>query len=230
MSLAIWREVIRAAVAEAQPYSFGDPQRITEWAELFVEAHDRAPGGLSLEIGTWRGATAFVFCRLLERLYPPETRPMLFTVDPYGDKPYNGGDGPERPALYGNSDYVIMKKLLARFPHHAHFYMTSEAFFARRETPYWWNGQPHEVDRVTFALIDGEHDADSIRDDIADVDRVLAPDGTIVADNVDNDQRLLSAEAVPAGYVGVEVTAALTSHHGLPQQYLILRRAAAEVA
>lgn len=230
MTSLVWKETIRAAVEEAKPYSFGDPQRITEWAELFVEAHAAAPGGLSLEIGTWRGGTALVFLRLLERLYPVAARPMLFTIDPYGDKPYNGGDSPARPALYGDSDYVIMKKLLARFPHHAHFYMTSEEFFAKRRAAqcraYWRNGQQGYLDGISFVLIDGEHDATTIENDLTAAYRILSPDGLIVIDNVDNDAYTIGALArlAPRHWLAVETrNAALRRPDGLPQQYALAR-------
>lgn len=217
-----WSEAIRTVVDEAKPYSFGDPRRITEWAELFVEAHQMAPGGLSLEIGTWRGGTAYVFLRLLERLYPASTRPMLFTVDPYGDKPYNGGDEAARPALYGDADYVIMKKLLARFPHHAHFYMTSEEFFARKRTEYWWSHRAHDVELVTFALVDGEHDADTISEDVLDLLPLLAPDGTLVVDNVDNDPQTLQAIRQWTSEWAI-CQAALKRADQAPQQYAFAR-------
>jgi len=182
----IWRDVVRAAVEEATPYSFGDPQRITDWAALFVDAHQAAPGGLSIEIGTWRGGTALVFLRLLERLYPVETRPMLFTVDPYGDRPYNGGDGSARPALYGNQDYLVMKRLLARFANHAHFYMESAQFLGAPPR-YWWQGWQQHCDGASFVLVDGEHDAESIARDVDVLRWRMAPGGIMVIDNVDND-------------------------------------------
>lgn len=228
----LYREVVRAAVEEAQPYSFGDPQRITEWAELFIEAHQQAPGGLSIEIGTWRGGTALVFLRLLERLYPTATRPMLLTIDPYGDKPYNGGDNAARPALYGDADYVVMKKLLARFPHHAHFYMTSETFFAHPPA-FWWNGGRHDLDAVSFALVDGEHDTQSIRDDVHDLGLLMAPDGLIVVDNTDNDGATESVlERLATRQVrGFERhTAALERPDGGRQRYAVLRPLSIEAA
>jgi hypothetical protein len=232
MIAPVWSHAIRLAVEEAKPYSFGDPQRITEWAELFVEAHQAAPGGLSIEIGSWRGGTALVFLRLLERLYPAETRPMLFTVDPYGDKPYDGGDGPAKPALYGDADYVVMKKLLARFPHHAHFYMTSAAFFVRPAT-YWWLGLEQQVERVSFALVDGEHDAWSIRDDVHDVGLVMAPDGIIVVDNIDNDPRtdtVLGDVATQQLRVCEPRVGKLRRLDGALQRYAVLRPLSVEAA
>lgn len=224
-----WSDAIRTAVDEATPYSFGDPQRIIEWAEVFVEAHHMAPGGLSLEIGTWRGGTAYVFLKLLERLYPAATRPMLFTVDPYGDKPYNGGDATARPALYGDADYVIMKKLLARFPNHAHFYMTSEEFFrivhSYKQSPlsYWWSNREHRVENVAFALIDGEHDAETIGSDVDDAWRVLAPDGVLVVDNIDNDPKTLGRLSDLHGFLLVH-EAALARVDGARQQYAVIQQ------
>lgn len=225
-----WKETIRSLVDEAQPYSFGDPQRIREWAELFVEAHHAAPGGLSLEIGTWRGGTAFVFLRLLERLYPAHERPMLFTIDPYGDKPYNGGDGKPEP-LYGNNDYVIMKKLLARFPNHAHFYMTSDTFFGNvgeddHALDFWWSGKQSSAEKqVVFALIDGEHDVLSIENDVRNSILMARHGAIIVVDNIDNDPRTedkLLASSLKWRSCAIR-QAALRRADGEPQRYAVVR-------
>jgi hypothetical protein len=181
--------LIEQTIARAQAWSFGDPDRIDAWVRQFVEAHQRFPGGLSLEIGTWKGGTALVLCEVLELLYHARSRPMLFTVDPYGDKPYDGGDSTEKPALFGNTDYVGMKDLLAPYPHHAHFYQTSTQFLQTVAGTgiYWWRGQARKIHQFTFALVDGEHSAAAIGAELAQLLPHMAPGGVVIVDNVDND-------------------------------------------
>jgi len=82
--------------------------------ELFVEAHAAAPNGLSIEVGTRRGGSALYFLHLLEKLYGTNEKPDLFTIDPYGFKPYeNGIPGTVKLPLYGEAEYLAMKALLA---------------------------------------------------------------------------------------------------------------------
>src|SRR5437867_1523539 len=77
------------------PYVRGVPSDMTEealcfYASEFWKAHERAPGGMSLEIGTREGGSAVVALRILDELYALDRRPMLITVDPYGNRPYAG--------------------------------------------------------------------------------------------------------------------------------------------
>lgn len=182
------------------------------FAKAFVEAHTVVPGGLSIEVGTRNGGSALLFLGLLYHLYPEPYRPCLWTVDPYGSKPYNGGDVDGVP-IYTDANYVTMKKLLAPFPNHAHWMMRSGDFFDRMwRLPYWRPGQStvpvqstdsgavssapvgdqHQADKLTFVLLDGEHDTDTIRKELGALfgrGEWMHSDGVVVIDNVDTDPR-----------------------------------------
>ena len=152
----------------------------------FHEAHRQAPGGLSIEIGTRHGGSAWLCLKILETRYPdPALRPALFTVDPYGGKPYYGGDGVFWD-IYGDADYTRAKNLLAGFPNHAHFLLTGESFFGTLlGATYWRNAREHTIDQLTFVFLDGDHDARTVIKELTVAWDTLAPGGIILIDNVD---------------------------------------------
>lgn len=182
--------LIDQAVAEAAPHSDMFPEGLVSLAEVFYDAHRCAPGGLSIEVGTRCGGSALLQLRLLEALYPYDLRPMLWTVDPYGAKPYKGGDGVVEKGLYSDSDYIEAKKLLAPFANHAHFALCSLDFWSRLSwTPYWYMHRERHADDLTFVLLDGDHDAETICAEVAQAYQLLAPGGIILVDNADKDPK-----------------------------------------
>jgi len=179
---------IENTLTSMMPFSFADRPRIREWMDLFILAHQAAPKGLTIEIGTWRGGTTFAFLEMLEDLYHAQDRPMVFSIDPYGDKPYDGGDYDEKVALFGASDYVAMRSLLAQYPNHAHWNIASEEFICTlMGKRYWWQGEHKTVGRLAFVLIDGQHDAASIMLEVKGVVPHMAGGGKLVIDNTNND-------------------------------------------
>lgn len=209
---------LSAIVDEAVPHSDRGLAGLTDFAGAFVASHGAAPGGLSIEVGTRCGGSALMFCRLLENLYPnPLQRPMVWSVDPYGSKPYiQGGTVPPAP-VYSDPHYLIMRQLMAPIAHHAHWLMPSNEFFTRLGGMMYWRpgdretyelmlpggaryqapvGERKLVKDITFVLLDGDHDLQSIMDDVLaltetrrdlDFQRLLAPLGVIAIDNTDSD-------------------------------------------
>jgi 2-polyprenyl-3-methyl-5-hydroxy-6-metoxy-1,4-benzoquinol methylase/glycosyltransferase involved in cell wall biosynthesis len=188
-------DAVRKVVRAAAPHSWGDDRRIMEWAALFLEAVQTAGDLPVLEVGTWKGASALVWLELLTAL--GRTTPVI-TVDPYGGKPYRGGNG-DGEALYGAEAFTAMKRLLAPYGNHYHFPVASSEFLravAGRPAPtIWHEGTQVPLDTFAFALLDGEHAADTIR---FELDVLLgkrsfparpriAPGGIIVVDNIDAD-------------------------------------------
>ena len=186
------RDVVRAAA----PHSWGDDKRVMEWAALFLDAVRNTGVDVPvLEIGTWKGASALVWLELLKAL--GRSTPVV-TVDPYGAKPYRGGNN-DSEALYTGATFASMKKLLAGYDNHYHFPVTS-ADFLRMATSYpaplvWTEGRQVPLDTFAFALLDGEHAADTIAFELdcllgkRNFDRIplIAPGGVIVIDNIDAD-------------------------------------------
>lgn len=129
-----------------------------EYVKVFYAAHEHQPGGLSLEIGTRAGGSALAILRVMQSLY--DDPPMLFTVDPYGSKPYPKGIDDKTELEYGSDFYLKSKALLAPFANHAHFLMTGEEFCQRvLGTPYWRNGVEHRVTDFSLVFLDGDHSA-----------------------------------------------------------------------
>jgi hypothetical protein len=143
-----------------------------------------------LEIGSYKGGTSLALLDLADLCTP---RPFLFTVDPYGGKPYNGGNVLLYGGLYSNPVYVAHKLNTARFPNHAHFYMTGEQFLRRVVgATYWYECQERKIDDFVFAFVDGDHDRTTV---LTELDRLLphmADGGRIVIDNVDMDPDLVN--------------------------------------
>ncbi|MBP6479872.1 MAG: hypothetical protein KA310_03400 [Pseudomonadales bacterium] len=186
---------------------------LSAWAEAFIAAHLRAPGGLSIEVGTNAGGSAVLFCGLLELMYGWAHTPPLWTVDPYGSKPYVGGHGdrPEdQPPIYTDAQYLAMKHNLHRAPYHAHWLMPAMEFFRRMEgLPYWRPGKRTQqtvnvangklLEQVigeqhlagwahtTFILLDGEHSAQAICAEVQEAWSWLQVGGGLVIDNIDTD-------------------------------------------
>src|SRR6185369_7825183 len=117
-------EITPYALTAAQ-YSDGDADKLTKLGHILSLAHILSPGGPSLEIGTRCGGSALLSLQILDLMYGPFPPPPLFTVDPYGWKPYQTGDAGVIPGCYGDQEYLTAKRLLAPFPNHAHFLMAS---------------------------------------------------------------------------------------------------------
>lgn len=183
---------VNELLATARRASDMAPDQLTFLADVFQEAHERTVGGLSIEVGTRKGGSAWLMLSMLREMYDDATRPMLLTVDPYGDKPYLGGDevapGGAGVGLYGPHVYRAARHWLAEFPEHAHYYMTSETFFQRLlGSEYHLRGEAREIDDLAFVLLDGDHTAEAIVTELGWTMAHMQPGGIILIDNADKD-------------------------------------------
>ena len=173
-------DIVRSCASQSD---IGLDQMIA-YARLFIEAHTRAPGGLSIEVGTRDGGSALMWLKLLHEIYG-EDPPCVFTVDPYGGKAYGGYHD------YDDAQYLLAKGALARYPNHAHFLLRSVDFFApMAHRPYWRHRIEHTIDNFTFVFLDGDHSCKTISEEVEALlgpDRLLAVGGSIVIDNADHD-------------------------------------------
>src|SRR2546425_2842969 len=129
----------------------GDYARICYETNLeFAKKNIKLP---SLEIGTCRGGSAMAFLKSLRLVWRSDP-PMLFTVDPYGNKDYPGSQ-----ETYGDNEYLEAKRNLAIYPNHAHFLLAGIEFINYLPFHYWDNGQKYSLTRFGFAFLDGQHDA-----------------------------------------------------------------------
>lgn len=187
-------ETVRGIVAAAAEHSDDAPWLLEWYAEQFLLAYDQAPLGHALEVGTRAGGSAFIWLKLLEAIYGAAGAPTLFTVDPYGQRPYHDGAMQGR-YTYGPDLYQRQKQLLAPFSNHVHFNMTSREFFAIATTPkfslrYWRNGTPRPYRGFSWVYLDGEHDVATVAMELQYVFGTadfLAPGGLVCVDNVDWD-------------------------------------------
>lgn len=189
--MTVPQDVIDSLILQAREHSDMGDQRLRNLAAWFIRAHGQAKGGTSIEIGTRRGGSAWLCLKLLQHLYPPSAQPMLFTVDPYGDKPYQGGDFTVY-AAYGDHDYLMAKRLLREFANHAHFHLAGETFFrALHGQTFWWRGRPRKFNEgCSFVLLDGDHDARTVLAEVVRARSWLAPGGIIFVDDIDKDPTL----------------------------------------
>ncbi len=207
---AIGPRALEGIVTRAEHHSDRGVEGLTAFANVFIEAHRRNPGCLSVEVGTRSGGSALMFLQLLKSMYQ-EYPPCFFTVDPYGFKPYNGGDVSGAP-LYGDLHYLEMKKNLSEFSNHVHFQMKSTDFFSRMRGLEYWRpgaftapvmnvsdmttvyvpvGEARKAGNLAFCLLDGEHDLSTVD---AELGRLfggwMAKDGLVIVDNVDTDPKV----------------------------------------
>jgi glycosyltransferase involved in cell wall biosynthesis/2-polyprenyl-3-methyl-5-hydroxy-6-metoxy-1,4-benzoquinol methylase len=197
-SQTVSAETVRTIVRSAAGASWGDDRRVLEWASLFLDAVRNTGVDVPiLEIGTFKGASALVWLKLLKAL--GRTTPVI-TVDPYGGKPYEGGNG-SGEALYTGETFVAMKRLLAEFPNHFHFPIGSMGFLCRYPADVVWHeGRAIPLDTFAFALLDGQHDARTIERELQYLLQGahlthrsrMAPGGVIVVDNIDADTETLA--------------------------------------
>lgn len=177
-------------VAEVGPYSDMRAEQLMFVGQQLIMAHEAAPGRISIEVGTRKGGSALLLLQVLMRLYRPPF-PLLVSVDPYGGKPYHGGDAIV-PMLYGDDTYTEMRQRLASWPFHVHFKLTS-LVFARQllGQEIWSQGRSQLLTDLAFVLLDGEHDLETVRAELSYFKPVMAKGGRIVIDNIDKDPNLL---------------------------------------
>lgn len=195
-------KLVEDALREAADASFDDPARVRAWLGHLVDCLVEIPGHV-LEIGTWKGATALAFARIMAALAPHH---FLVTVDPYGDKPYQGIQGEH--VLFGDKEYVAMRTRLAPVAKHVHFKTTSAEFLdlaAQHRCGTWNEGTVMTFSPFSFVLVDGDHDAASV---MADVHFLMDHDlvrrgGIVIVDNVNEDPSTMAqlAEAYDATFV-----------------------------
>lgn len=175
----------------ASDMSANNLRRVGEELEAAI-ARTRPGNGIVIEVGTRLGGSAQLMLEVLRHHYT--NPPMLWTIDPYGEKPYKPGSGPEG-RIYHNAHFVVAKKRLAAYPNHAHFYMTStEAFYhlGHEDCGTWYEGK-QIGDKVMFALLDGDHDAETIKLEVRLLRDYMIPGGAIVIDNADADPETIPA-------------------------------------
>ncbi len=145
-------KVLEKIIKESISYSDskGDQKDFYTMAEYAAKTPKLEEQPTFLEIGTRGGGSALALLKIIKTLGLDTT---LVTVDPYGDKPYDG-----KPWKYGDKLYTQMKKVLAPYGNHIHYQMTSEDFINIIDTVhYWFKGKERMFSEFSFILLDGSH-------------------------------------------------------------------------
>ena len=150
------------------------------------------PGSRFIEIGTRSGHSAMA---VLYALAETQKVHWFFTVDPYGDKPYKDGSNDKNIYDYGEIHYRNAMASLSKFAFdhellHYHWRMTSKDFRNLSESiEFWHEGEPHKPD-YGFVFLDGEHDLESVTQEIAWFLPRMRAGAALIVDDVDRTKGL----------------------------------------
>lgn len=153
-----------------------------------LEKARTVPEGIPfVEIGTRSGGTALLILLAIKnsRIFRP-----LFTVDPYGNKPYNRGnklidlDYGEtfyRGAMYRLATYCKEEGLF-----HHHLRMLSTDFIkVFSQIDFWHRGKVLDTSKFGFVYLDGDHEETCIANELSWFLPKMVPEGLIVIDDAE---------------------------------------------
>lgn len=118
------------------------------------------PDHIFVEIGTASGTTAL---RAIDALGSNHSKRWLFTIDPYGDKPYSiGGTDTLKGYDYNDELYRtamkdIKDRAYTREVNHTHWNMRSQDFMKVFEQIEFWSDGSIQKPKFGLAYLDGEH-------------------------------------------------------------------------
>jgi predicted O-methyltransferase YrrM len=160
-----------------------DDAPMIRFRELALEISRSLPEDASFcEVGTRSGDSAIL---LLDAIRESGKSRWLFTVDPYGDKPYHGADSYDygeqhyRNAMKGLSDFAYEHDLL-----HCHYRMRSQEFGWMCENIEFWYGRGTHRQKYGFVYLDGEHRVEAVAKELEYFLPRLVPGGVIVIDDI----------------------------------------------
>lgn len=136
-----------------------------------------------VEVGTRMGGTALT---MLEAIRDSGKRRWLFTIDPYGGKPYRMGQSVTKDMytdeMYGQTMAKLANASVDML--HCHWRLTSQDFLRVFPTVgFWHEGKPVEP-KYGFVYLDGEHHSDIITMEFEGFHQDLMEGGMIVIDDI----------------------------------------------
>lgn len=153
---------------------------------------------LFLETGTRGGGSALA---ILQAIKDSGVNRWLFTVDPYGEKPYKVGKEVTSTLHYGEDLYREAMKALADFAYdnkllHSHFRMKSLDWMRMFDYSEFWFEEKPIKKSFGFAYLDGDHDSGTVRSEYNWLSK-RTPEVSIVVDDAHYlDDTLLSLGTV----------------------------------
>lgn len=169
---------------------WSNPIDLTDHPDGFDKLCDRARAAarklpetaIFVDVGSRKGGSSLALLEAVRTSW--KLGRWVFSIDPYGDKPYNGGEslyGEEQCRLmhFATSLYAIQHKL-----NFQHWRLTSLDYIRIIDTIGFWDaGKPLER-QYGFVILDGDHDADTVSAEYNYFWPRLASGGTLVMDDV----------------------------------------------
>lgn len=117
-----------------------------------------------MEIGCWKGGSTMA---LMQAVKDSGKDRWVWSVDPYGSKPFKLGDGIQEEADYNEDIYRAAMENFARFAKqlgvkHYHWRLESEDFFHIIEQVNFWDKGELVNPKFGFVYIDGDHDGEVV--------------------------------------------------------------------
>lgn len=122
-----------------------------------------------VETGTRAGGSALA---ILNAIKDSNSKRWIFTIDPYGEKPYKVGDDIATNLEYDENKYRTAMKVIADYAlenklNHAHFRMKSLDWMKMFDfAEFWHEGETLQA-KFGFAYLDGDHDTDTVSKEYA---------------------------------------------------------------
>ena len=137
-----------------------------------------------VEVGSWRGGSAVA---IMQAIKDSGSKRWLFTIDPYGSKPFHLGKKIIRGDHYHEEDYRHAMKFMSNYAfdnkiNHCHFRMTFNDFLDI-EHKFWYLGKEMDLTKIGFAYLDGEHTPDNVNLEFRFFDSIITNGGAIVIDD-----------------------------------------------
>lgn len=156
--------------------------------DMALEYSKRLPANyIFMEIGCWRGGSTMA---LMQAVKDSGVDRWVWSVDPYGSKPFKLGMGIQQEADYNEDIYRSAMTNMSTFAEelgvkHYHWRMTSDDFMKVVETIDFWDGGKTIAPEFGFVYIDGDHNCYTVeREMLWLVDRMPDNKSMIVLDDV----------------------------------------------
>jgi hypothetical protein len=139
-----------------------------------------------VETGTRNGDSAMV---ILKGILDSGKKRWLFTVDPYGDKPYGIGSIVSSTYGYDEQHYRNAMMSLSKYAWdndllHYHYRMLSQEFHLISEQTEFWHKANKVQHKYGFVYLDGEHTFNAITKELEFFLPRLVKGGVVIVDDI----------------------------------------------
>lgn len=137
-----------------------------------------------MEIGCWRGGTTTALMQAVRD--SGKTDRWVFSVDPYGSKPFKLGMGIQEEADYNEDIYRDAMANMANYAkengvNHHHWRMTSDDFFKVLPQVNFYDRGRVIQPKFGFVFIDGDHSPDTVERELNHLIPLMPPGKSMIA-------------------------------------------------